>query len=47
MTDQEPVSWRKPIILGLCVLVLGLFLVGRAYFGDPPTEEPTVEVEVE
>ena len=44
MNDNEPISWRKPIILGLCVLALGLLLAGRAFFGEaPPTEDTSVE----
>lgn len=41
MNDNEPVSWRKPIILGLCALTLGILLAGRAFFGDAPQAEDT------
>ncbi len=47
MSEGEPVSWRKPIILGICVVLLGLLLAGRAFFKEPPVDEKTVEIEVE
>jgi hypothetical protein len=44
MNDNEPVSWRKPIILGICVLALGLLLAGRAFLGEaPPSADTNIE----
>ena len=43
MNDHELVSWRKPVILAICALLLGLLLAGRAFLGETPSEEMAIE----